>query len=60
MDLGDASLASPADFAEADDIITNVAKKGQPWIELIIHTPKSLIITGVLIYWGEIGEISQN
>ena len=35
----DAYLASPADFAGADDIITNLAKKRQPGIETIERTP---------------------
>ena len=39
----DAYLAFPADFAEADDIITNLAKKREPGD--IERTPFSLIIT---------------
>ena len=31
----DAFLASPADFAGADDIITNLTKKREPWIKII-------------------------
>ena len=31
----DAYLASPADFAGADDIITNLAKEREPGIEII-------------------------
>ena len=34
-----AYLASPADFAGADDIITNLAKEGEPGIEIIERTP---------------------
>ena len=41
----DAYLASPADFAGADDIITNLAKERKPGIEIIERTPLSLIIT---------------
>ena len=37
---------SPADFAGVDDIITNLAKEREPGIEIIKHTPLSLIITG--------------
>ena len=40
----DAYLASPADFAGADDIITNLTKEREPGIEIIERTPKSLII----------------
>ena len=42
MDLG----TSPADFAGLNDIITTLAKEGEPGIEIIEHTPLSLIITG--------------
>ena len=35
----DADLACPADFAGADDIITNLAKEGEPGIEIIERTP---------------------
>ena len=35
----DAYLASPADFAGANDIITNLAKERDPVIEIIEHTP---------------------
>ena len=31
----DAYLASPADFAGADDIITNLAKEREPGIEIV-------------------------
>ena len=31
-------LASPADFVEADDIITNLAKEREPGIEIIERT----------------------
>ena len=41
----DAYLASPADFAGADNIITNLAREREPGIEIIERTPKSLIIT---------------
>ena len=34
----DAYLASPADFARADDIITNLAKKREPGIDIIERT----------------------
>ena len=43
----DAYLASPTDFAGADDIITNLAKERQPGIEIIERTPKSFIITSL-------------
>ena len=42
----DAYLASPTDFAGADDIITNLAKEREPGIEIIQCTPYSVIITG--------------
>ena len=45
----DAYLASPADFAGADDVITNLAKETEPGIEIIERTPQSLIITGMII-----------
>ena len=32
-------LASPADFAGADDIITTLAKEREPGIEIIERTP---------------------
>ena len=35
----DAYLASPGDFAGADDIITNLAKERGPGIEIIECTP---------------------
>ena len=35
----DAYLASPADFVGADDMITNLAKEGEPGIEIIELTP---------------------
>ena len=35
----DAYLASPADFAGANDIITNLAKEREPGIKIIEHTP---------------------
>ena len=38
----DAYLASPADFAGADDIITNLAKEREPEIKIIKRTPLSL------------------
>ena len=39
MDLGPAAyLASYADFAEADDIIPNLAKEREPGIEIIERT----------------------
>ena len=41
----DAYVASPADFAGVDDIITNFAKEREPWMEIIKHTSLSLIIT---------------
>ena len=31
-------LASPADFAGTDDIITNLAKEREPGMEIIEHT----------------------
>ena len=36
--------ASPADFAGADDIITNLAKEREPGIDIIGRTPQSLIM----------------
>ena len=42
---GHAYLASPADFGGTDDIITNLTKERQPWIEIIERISKSLIIT---------------
>ena len=44
----DAYLASPAAFAGADDIITNLAKEREPGIEIIDRTPSSLIITSCI------------
>ena len=38
-DSWDAYLASPADFAGADDIMTNLAKEREPGIEIIERTP---------------------
>ena len=35
----DTYLASPTDFAGADDIITNLAKEREPGIEIIKGTP---------------------
>ena len=35
----DTYLAFPADFAGADDIIINLAKKREPGIEIIERTP---------------------
>ena len=35
----DAYLASPVDFAGADDIINNLAKEREPGIEIIERTP---------------------
>ena len=35
----DACLAFPADFAGADDIITNLANEKEPGIEIIESTP---------------------
>ena len=37
----DKHLESPADFAGADDIITNLAKEREPGIEIIKCTPYS-------------------
>ena len=45
----DAYLASPADFAGADDIITNLANEREPEFEIIERTAKSLIITSLEI-----------
>ena len=42
----DVHLASPTDFAEADDIITNLAKERDPGIKIIECNPQPLIITG--------------
>ena len=47
----DAFLASPADFAGADDIITNLTKEREPGIESIDRTPYSLIITSIGILY---------
>ena len=35
----DVNLESPADFAEADNIITNLAKEREPGIEISECTP---------------------
>ena len=35
----DAYLAPPADFAGVDDIITSLAKEGEPGIEIIERSP---------------------
>ena len=35
----DAYLAFPADFMEADDVITNLAKEREPANEIIERTP---------------------
>ena len=43
----DAYLAPPADFAVAGDIITDLAKKKEPRIEIIERTPLSSIVQ----YW---------
>ena len=47
----------PADFAEADDIITNLAKEREPGIEIIERTPLSLIMSCVVlvILWHVLG-----
>ena len=44
----DAFLASPADFAGADNIIINLAKERGPGIKIIERTPWSLIITSFI------------
>ena len=41
----DMSLASPADFAGANDIINNLAKEREPGMKIIEPTLQSLIIT---------------
>ena len=54
----DAYLASPADFAGADDITTNLAKEREPRIEIIkrVHSLISdsyycsLVLIGLLFY----------
>ena len=54
----DAFLASPADFAGADDIITNLAKEREPKIEIIkrahslisFYYYRSLVLIGWLFY----------
>ena len=43
-------MASPADFAGADDIIANLAKEREPGIEIIERTPLSLIISSIQLY----------
>ena len=43
----DVYLASPADFAGMDDIITNLAREIEPGIEIIERTPLSSIITSL-------------
>ena len=48
MHLGTRILHFPADFAGADNITTNLAKKREPGIEIIERTPKSLIITSII------------
>ena len=40
----DMYLASPTDFAGADDIINNLAKEREPGIQIIERTLQSLII----------------
>ena len=40
----DAYLASPADFAGADDCITNLVKETEPGIEIAEHTPNLLLL----------------
>ena len=42
-------MASPADFAGADDITTKLAKERETGIEIIERTPQSLIITSLKI-----------
>ena len=44
----DACLASPSDFAGANDIITNLARERESGIEIIERTPYSLIITSIM------------
>ena len=44
-----AYLASPADFARANDIITNLAKEREPGIEIIERTPLSLMFTSFIV-----------
>ena len=46
----DAYLASPADFAGADDTITNLAKEREPGD--IERTPLSLIIYLLVLYYN--------
>ena len=49
----DAYLASPADVAGADDIITNLEKEREPGIEIIERTPLSLIISS----WSKLSRV---
>ena len=42
----DACLASPADCAGADDIITNLAKEKKPEIEITERTPLRVTMEG--------------
>ena len=39
----------PADFAEADDIITNLENERDPGIQIIKHIPLSLIVTSPVL-----------
>ena len=43
-------LASPADFAVVGDDITALAKGRGPGIEIIEHTPLSLIVTNLKLH----------
>ena len=43
----DEYLAYPADFAGADDIITNLAKEREPGVEIIERPPLYLIVTSL-------------
>ena len=49
--LGRAYLASPADFAEADDIITNLAKEREPGSRSSNALP-NLSVTSFMVYKG--------
>ena len=57
----DAYLASPADFAFANDIINNLVEERKPGIEIVERTPWSLIITtnsnGNAFVWDQVRKL---
>ena len=53
----DAYLASPTDFAGADDIVTNLAKERKPSL-VTSNTLPNLIITSIVSQWYTVQHLS--